>query len=99
MSAKKDGAFTKLMEWQMSGVETGAVGGVAPPGSEKDRDMAVSGEGGRGPVTEKEEIQHELDSRKEEEESEGDGEREDGRIEGSKAQEVVEHAVQKSGKK
>lgn len=98
LSTKKDGAFTKLMEWQMSGGETATVGGGPPPGSEKDRDMAVSGEGGRGPVTEKEEIQHELDSRKEEE-AEGGEEHYESRIEGSKAQEVVESAVEKSGKK
>ncbi len=83
----------------MSGGETKAVAGVPPPGSEKGRDMAVSGEGGRGPVTEKEEIQHELDSRREEEVEGGGEEGDESKIEGSKAQEVVESAVEKSGKK
>jgi putative ABC transport system ATP-binding protein len=55
LSTRKDGAFTKLMEWQMSGGETA--------GADKGQDMAVSGEGGRGLPTEKEEILlHILDS-------------------------------------
>ena len=70
LSTRKDGAFTKLMEWQMSGGET--------PDADKGREMAVSGEGGRGLPTEKEEILlHMLDSGA----AEGDGE---GEAEGEK---------------
>jgi putative ABC transport system ATP-binding protein len=66
LSTRKDGAFTKLMEWQMSGGETA--------GAEKGRDMAVSGEGGRGLPTEKEEILlHMLEPSTEEGEGEGEG--------------------------
>lgn len=52
LSSRKDGAFTKLMEWQMSGAET-----TSHTDSEAVRDMAVSGEVARGPPTEQEEIQ------------------------------------------
>lgn len=60
LSSRKDGAFTKLMEWQMSGAETASYADSAD--SEAVRDMAVSGEVARGPPTEKEEIQHLLHS-------------------------------------
>jgi putative ABC transport system ATP-binding protein len=89
LSRKKDGAFTKLMEWQMSGSETAS---FAHP--EMEKDLAVCAEGGRGPPTEKEEIQYRLDSVQPEHEGEGEEE-----VEGSKAQEVVEEAVEKGGKK
>jgi len=66
LSTRKDGAFTKLMEWQMSGGET--------PDADKGREMAVSGEGGRGLPTEKEEILlHMLDSGAAEGEKKEDG--------------------------
>ena len=76
LSSRPDGAFTKLMEWQMSG-------GDNP--REEPHEMSISASG-RGLPTEKEEIQHSLDS------GEGDAEHEE-EIEGSKAQEVVEEAV------
>jgi putative ABC transport system ATP-binding protein len=93
LSSRKDGAFTKLMEWQMSG-------GEAPASGHPDaaRDMAVSGEVGRGPPTEKEEILHSLHSGVEEGEGEGIGV-EDAEIEASKPQEVVEKAAKKTGQK
>lgn len=95
LSSRKDGAFTKLMEWQMSGGETA---GLAHHGAEAERrDMAVSGEGGRGPPTEKEEIQHlHVEGAHE---GEGGADLEEEHIEGSKTQEVVEKAVEKSGQK
>lgn len=90
LSSRKDGAFTKLMEWQMSGGETT---GTAHAGTSSD--MAVSSEGGRGPPTEKEEIQHLL--RSGEEEGEG-GDREGaGDVEGATPQKVAGDAAEKSG--
>lgn len=77
----------------MSGAETTGLAHRSP-----GRDMAVSGEGGRGPPTEKEEIQHLLNSGTEED-GEQEAEEYEGSIEGSKAQEVVEHAVQTGAKK
>ena len=94
LSRRKEGAFTKLMEWQMSGAETGNMS----THSEAGRDMAVRGEGGRGPPTEKEEIQLALDEgsgeQEGESESESEGEEEEATVAGSKAQEAVEKAVQ-----
>jgi hypothetical protein len=86
------------MEWQMSGGETS---NTATPNSraEEGLDMAVSGEGGRGPPTEKEEIRLLLDEGGEEAELEPDGEAEGEHLQGSKTQEVVESAVQKGAKK
>ncbi|PGH04133.1 ABC transporter ATP-binding protein [Blastomyces parvus] len=48
LSSRPDGAFTKLMEWQMSGGE----GGVGP--------LPHDGSAGRGPPSEKEELQQML---------------------------------------
>ena len=92
LSSRKDGAFTKLMEWQMSGGETPDYGKA-----ESTRNMAVSVEGGRGLPTEKEEIQLSLDSGAEE--GEGNGE-DDGAAETGKSEshEVVKNTVQRSGK-
>jgi putative ABC transport system ATP-binding protein len=95
LSSRKDGAFTKLMEWQMSGGETTSVART-----EAVRDMAVSGEAGRGPPTEKEEIQLRLDSGAEDAESESEAEEEqEANAPGSKAPEVVDSAVDTAEKK
>lgn len=95
LSSRKDGAFTKLMEWQMSGGETTSVART-----EAVRDMAVSGEAGRGPPTEKEEIQLRLDSGAEEAESEPEAEEEqEANAQGSKAPEVADSAVNSAEKK
>ena len=51
LSSRPDGAFTKLMEWQMSG-------GEPTPGN---KDVPV-GSGGKGLPTESEEIEHMLQS-------------------------------------
>lgn len=97
LSRREGGAFTKLMEWQMSGGE--GVGGGGGGGKDGQGDFAVSGEGGRGPPTEKEEIQLRLDEGESEGESEG-GNEEANVVEGSKkVHEVVESAVQKGGRK
>lgn len=78
LSSKPDGAFTKLMEWQMSGGET----------PRKDHHSLGVDAHATGPPTEKEEIEHLLHS--------GDEEVSDSEenTEGSKAQEIVEEAVQ-----
>jgi putative ABC transport system ATP-binding protein len=77
LSNKPDGAFTKLMEWQMSGGETPR---------EAVHNLGVDARA-TGPPTEKEEIEHLLHT---EDGEEGEPEEE---IEGSKVQEVVEEAV------
>jgi putative ABC transport system ATP-binding protein len=77
LSNKPDGAFTKLMEWQMSGGETPRPG---------HHTLGVDARA-TGPPTEKEEIEHLLHS------GEGEGGEIEEDIEGSKAQEVVEDAV------
>lgn len=77
LSNKPDGAFTKLMEWQMSGGETPRPG---------HHTLGVDARA-TGPPTEKEEIEHLLHS------GEGEGSEIEEDIEGSKAQEVVEEAV------
>ena len=63
LSTRPDGAFTKLMEWQMSG-------GEPTPGGNKD--VPISG-GGRGPPTESEEIEHMLQSEDPEHEDHEEG--------------------------
>jgi len=78
LSRKHDGAFTKLMEWQMSGGE--AVG-------EEHHGLGIDASA-KGPPTEKEEIEHLLYS------SESEGHQSEAEIEGSKAQEVVTEAVE-----
>ncbi|KIW73589.1 hypothetical protein PV04_01693 [Phialophora macrospora] len=75
LSSRPDGAFTKLMEWQMSGGETAA--------NDVDK-LAIDAEH-KGPPTEKDEIEAEL-----EEKSEEDREEE---LEASKAQERVTKAL------
>jgi putative ABC transport system ATP-binding protein len=77
LSNKPDGAFTKLMEWQMSG-------GEAP--REDHHTLGVDASA-TGPPTEKEEIEHLLHS------GDGEGSESEEEIEGSNAQEVVEEAV------
>jgi putative ABC transport system ATP-binding protein len=77
LSNKPDGAFTKLMEWQMSGGETPRPG---------HHTLGVDARA-TGPPTEKEEIEHLLHS------GEGEGSETEEDIEGSKAHEVVEEAV------
>jgi len=77
LSSNPDGAFSKLMEWQMSGSEQ-------PAGHELG--IAASG---RGPPSEKEEIESLLHS--------GEGESDDDfeeDIQGSKVQEAVHSAVE-----
>ncbi|KAL9622872.1 MAG: hypothetical protein Q9160_002798 [Pyrenula sp. 1 TL-2023] len=61
LSRKSDGAFTKLMEWQMSGGEPKPQGG-------EHHEMAVNGEA-KGAPSEREEIEHLLGSGVEEPES------------------------------
>ena len=77
LSNKPDGAFTKLMEWQMSGGETNGVDHHA---------MGVDASA-RGPPTEKEEIEHLLHS------GEGEPEESEDEMQGSKVEEVVTEAV------
>ena len=79
LSSNPDGAFSKLMEWQMSGGEQAVVAG---------HELGITA-GGRGPPTEKEEIEHLLHS--------GEGESEDefeDDIQGSKAEETVQQVVE-----
>ena len=60
LARRPDGAFTKLMEWQMSGGETRSAGHEHHPDDDTSighHEMAVGAEG-RGPPTEKEEIEH-----------------------------------------
>ena len=87
LSADPNGAFTKLMEWQMSGGETTD---TSPTGIASEP---------RGPPTESEEIQHRLESRGE---GEGDGE-EDVEEEGLKVRREketgAEAVVEKVGKR
>ena len=77
LSSRPDGAFTKLMEWQMSGGE--------PTGNDLHK-FAIDPEN-KGPPTERDEIEAALDD-KSEGESEGEEE-----LEGSKVQETVKKAV------
>lgn len=86
LSTRPDGAFTKLMEWQMSGGETAASSDLA-----KDTSMTPSG---RGPPTETEEIEHLLHSG--EEELEDTNEQEE--MQGSRLQETVTEAVEEKKK-
>lgn len=80
LSSRPDGAFTKLMEWQMSGGE---------PTTNHANELAVK-PGGRGPPSETEEIEHLLQSGEEEHEDSAEHEE----IQGSKAQETVTQAVE-----
>ena len=81
LSSKKDGAFKKLMEWQMSGGEAAG---------DKLHSMGIDASA-RGPPTEKEEIQ--LLHSGEEGEVEGEGSDAEEEVEGSKTEEAVEKAV------
>jgi putative ABC transport system ATP-binding protein len=83
LSSKPDGAFKKLMEWQMSG-------GEAP---REDHHTLSIDASATGPPTEKEEIEHLLYS--EDVESNEPEEK----IEGSKAQEFVEEAAKSEKKR
>lgn len=85
LSSRPDGAFTKLMEWQMSG-------GESSDGMNKDIPISA---GGRGPPTESEEIEHMLNTGEGDREDGPDGEDE---IQGSKAEEVVTEAVEEKKK-
>jgi putative ABC transport system ATP-binding protein len=76
LSSRPDGAFTKLMEWQMSG-------GEPTPGGNKD--VPISG-GGRGLPTESEEIEHMLQTEGPEHE---EGTEAEETIQGSKVSEHV----------
>lgn len=78
LSSRPEGAFTKLMEWQMSGGEIAIASSAATettnaPASESSPPPASVDFGGQGPPTEKEEIEHLLhsggDEAEEEEES------------------------------
>lgn len=84
LSNRPDGAFTKLMEWQMSG-------GEAAGGSDHSNDEMAISAGGRGPLTEKEEIQHLLQDG--ETEQEGEEEVEDEGLKVRKDQETKTEAV------
>lgn len=85
LSSRPDGAFTKLMEWQMSGGE---------PTSGGNKDMPVIG-GGRGLPTESEEIEHMLQSG---ESDHDDISESDEEIQGSKAAEQVTEAMEEKKK-
>lgn len=85
LSSRPGGAFTKLMEWQMSGGEPSAGG---------NKDIPISS-GGRGPPTESEEIEHMLQT----DETEHDEGGEAGQtIQGSKVSEHVTEAVEEKKK-
>ena len=87
LSNRPDGAFSKLMEWQMSGGEA--------TDAPHTNDTAIN-TAARGPPTETEEIEHSLKDVDEVEEAEH--EEED--MQGSKVQETVTVAVEdKGGKK
>ena len=60
LSANPDGAFSKLMEWQMSGGEE--LGGSGPPANAPGGGNASTSDEAVGPPTEKEEIEHLLRS-------------------------------------
>jgi putative ABC transport system ATP-binding protein len=81
LSSRPDGAFTKLMEWQMSGGEP-ALGG--------NKDLS-DGSGGRGLPTESEEIAHMLESGEGEHDDMAESDEE---LQGSKAAEQVTEAVE-----
>lgn len=87
LSSNPDGAFTKLMEWQMTGGETDGVS------------LNEMGVGARtaGPPSEKEEFEalHSESS----EELDLDHDEEEGEIEGSKVQEMVTEVVRDGGAK
>jgi putative ABC transport system ATP-binding protein len=85
LSSRPDGAFTKLMEWQMSG-------GEPTPGVNKDIPISSSG---RGPPTESEEIEHMLQTGEPEHE---EGVETEETIEGSKVAEHVTTTVEKKRK-
>lgn len=78
LSSRPDGAFTKLMEWQMSGNETA--------GNDVNK-LAIDAET-KGPPTEKDEIEAALEAK-----SEADAEGED-ELEASKVEETVKQAVE-----
>jgi putative ABC transport system ATP-binding protein len=81
LSSRPDGAFTKLMEWQMSGGEARG---------EVNKEMGISA-AAQGPPTESEEIEHLLHS------GEGEGESErDEEMQSSKEEATVEQAVEKT---
>ena len=86
LSSRPDGAFTKLMEWQMSGGE--AAGGSAHHNDE----LAISA-GGRGPPSEKEEIQALLHDGEAEAEAEGEDEVDEEGLKVRKDQETKSEAV------
>ena len=83
LSTRPDGAFTKLMEWQMSGGEGGR--------SDVNKEMGIKSSGGQGPPSESEEIEHLLNSAEGEHE---EGEHEEG-VPSSKREEVVEEVVER----
>lgn len=85
LSADPNGAFTKLMEWQMSGGETNDT-----------RNTGIASEP-RGPPTESEEIQHRLESRGEGD-GEEDVEEEGLKVRGEK-ETGAEAVVEKVGKR
>ncbi|PGH21638.1 hypothetical protein AJ80_03071 [Polytolypa hystricis UAMH7299] len=85
LSERTEGAFTKLMEWQMHGGEGGvpvAAGVAGGPGADGTGDMGETSGRGRGPLSEKEVLQQMLqeeeefeDLDEEEEEEEEDEQR------------------------
>ena len=81
LSQRPDGAFTKLMEWQMSG-------GEAAKGDNVNKEMGITTPGGQGPPTESEELEHLLHT------GEGDNDP-DEEMQASKEEEVVEQAVER----
>jgi putative ABC transport system ATP-binding protein len=81
LSSRPDGAFTKLMEWQMSGGEARE--------ADVNKEMGITA-GGQGPPSESEEIEHLLHSG----EAEGDVENEED-LTASKAEEKVQEVAER----
>ena len=81
LSNRPDGAFTKLMEWQMSG-------GEAAKGDNVNKEMGITAPGGQGPPTESEELEHLLHT------GEAEGEEGEEDIRSSKEEAAVEQAVE-----
>lgn len=82
LSRRPDGAFTKLMEWQMSGGESR---------TDVNKEMSITA-GGQGPPTESEEIEHLLHSGEGESDIAAEGDEE---VRSSNEEEMVEQTVQK----
>ena len=83
LSSRPDGAFTKLMEWQMSGGEARA---------DVNKEMGITSPGGQGPPTESEELEHMLHSGDGESDVEGEHEED---VPASKEEQMVEQVMER----